>query len=82
MLLFSDVYFRKKSRRFNIYAQIQHVVCIVGARGRRRPRASTLLETFRGKFTYGENAREDGRAHVSTLMAKLRGNILMEEGRE
>ena len=82
MLSFSEVYFRKRSRRFNIYAQIQHVVCIVGARGHRRPRASTLLETLRGKLTYGENAREDGRARASTLMAKLRGNIPMAEGRE
>ena len=52
----------------------------MGARGGARARASTLLETFRGKFTYGENAREGGRARARTLMAKLRGNILMAEG--
>ena len=54
----------------------------MGACGGTRARASTLLETLRGKFTYGENAREDGRARASTLMAKLRGNIPMAEGRE
>ena len=54
----------------------------MGARGGTRARASTLLETLRGKFTYGENAREGGRARASTLMAKLCGNIPMVEGRE